>query len=36
MDTIVLKTKNVSEINGNFCILTYQRGYRWGERSYSA
>lgn len=33
MDTIVLKTKNVSEINGNFCIPAYQRGYRWGKEA---
>lgn len=33
MDKIVLKTKNVSEINGNFCIPAYQRGYRWGKEA---
>ena len=33
MNTIVLETKNVSEISGNFFIPAYQRGYRWGKEA---
>ena len=28
---ILLQTKHVSEIEGNFFIPSYQRGYRWGQ-----
>ena len=33
MNTIVLETKNVSEISGSFFIPAYQRGYRWGKEA---
>ena len=33
MNTIVLETKKVSEINGNFFVPAYQRGYRWGKEA---
>ena len=28
---IVLDTKLVGDINGDFYVPSYQRGYRWGE-----
>ena len=33
MNTIVLETKNVSEISGCFFVPAYQRGYRWGKEA---
>lgn len=33
MNTIVLETKNVSEISGSFFVPAYQRGYRWGKEA---
>ena len=31
MNTIVLETKQVSEIKGDFVVPAYQRGYRWSK-----
>ena len=33
---IILDTKLVGEIKGQFFIPDYQRGYRWGEGSHTA
>lgn len=33
MNTIILETKKVSEIKGDFFIPSYQRGYRWGKEA---
>lgn len=31
--SIILETKSVSEISGNFFVPAYQRGYRWGKEA---
>lgn len=31
MSNVVLETRPVVEIKGNFLVPSYQRGYRWGE-----
>ena len=33
MGNIILQTKNISEIDGQFFVPAYQRGYRWGKEA---